>query len=252
MKKLANLSLADGLRILKGFPDLPTSMVYPASMTPVNLLLFLMPEVTRPQAEARRVEFLKDHRFFNALNDKMIEKRRRHVSWPEWIEFLYLAVRFAKPRIMVETGVFDGRSSAVILRALEENGSGELISIDLPAVKPIKGSTDSFPNSTLPPGCDPGWLVPEYLRSRYTLMLGDSKSYLPQVFAKHGQVDIFFHDSLHTFAHQYFEYETAWPHLPENGLLISDAVLFSHAFHKFLKDQGKPYGHIEGFGAARK
>lgn len=252
MKKLVHLSLADAIRILKRFPNLPPSMAYPPSMTPVNLLLFLMPEISRAEAEACGLDFLKDHRFFNALNDAMVEKRQQHVSWPAWVEFLYLAVRFAKPRVMVETGVFDGRSSAVILRALEENGSGELISIDLPAVKPMPGSTDSFPNPTLPAGCDPGWLVPKYLRRRYTLLLGDSRSCLPQVFAQHDQIDIFFHDSLHTFAHQYFEYKTAWPHLAEKGLLISDAVLWSRAFHEFLKRQGKPYGHIEGFGAARK
>ena len=104
----------------------------------------------------------------------------------------------------------------------------------------------------MPPGCDPGWLVPEYLRSRYCLLLGDSRELLPKMLRDHPQIDIFFHDSLHTFAHQYFEYSTAWHHLSERGVLLSDDILWNQAFHTFLKQQGRRYGHIEGFGAARK
>jgi predicted O-methyltransferase YrrM len=198
------------------------------------------------------MEFLKNSEFFAALNERMLEKRMRHVRWPAWSEFLYMAVRFSKPSVVVETGVFDGRSSAVILRALLENGGGDLISIDLPALRSIHNSTDDMPNATMPSGCDPGWLVPEYLRSRYRLMLGDSRQLLPHVLQEYPQIDIFFHDSLHTFDHQYFEYNTAWPHLSERGLLLSDDILWNQAFHTFLKRHGRGYGRIDGFGAARK
>jgi hypothetical protein len=41
-------------------------------------------------------------------------------------------VRSLKPRVIVETGVASGLSSAHILRALAANGTGTLHSIDLP------------------------------------------------------------------------------------------------------------------------
>jgi hypothetical protein len=47
---------------------------------------------------------------------------------------IYAVVRILKPRAMVETGVANGKSSALILRALERNGSGRLYSVDLPTL----------------------------------------------------------------------------------------------------------------------
>jgi predicted O-methyltransferase YrrM len=252
MRKLANLSLADAFRVVSRLPSLPPSLTAPASLSAVDLTTLLFPEVTPSSAEACRLEYLKDSKFFSTLNERMLEKRRRHIIWPSWSEFLYMAVRFSKPRVVVETGVFDGASSAVILRALAENEEGELVSIDLPARKIIPGSTDSMGSQTLPPDCEPGWLVPDDLRARYRLYLGDSKELLPKIFAERPRIDIFFHDSLHTFEHMYFEYKTAWPHLSEGGLLLSDDVLWSEAFHKFLKQQGKGYGRLDRLGAARK
>src|SRR5207247_1075041 len=49
-----------------------------------------------------------------------------------WHSFLYIVVRASSPSIVVETGVLYGHSSAAILAALEDNGKGRLISVDLP------------------------------------------------------------------------------------------------------------------------
>ena len=50
-------------------------------------------------------------------------------------EFLYLLVREYKPRVVVETGVFRGVSSALILNAMKDSNIGRLYSIDLPNAK---------------------------------------------------------------------------------------------------------------------
>jgi len=107
-----------------------------------------------------------------------------------------MAVRFARPRMVLETGVFDGRSSAVILQALHDNDNGTLVSIDLPATDTIDGSTHRMQDTSLPPGCQPGWAIPDYLRGRHRLELGDSKELLPALFEEYADVDIFLHDSL--------------------------------------------------------
>jgi predicted O-methyltransferase YrrM len=198
------------------------------------------------------MELLRNGRFFEELNRALVEKRHSRTNCEGWHEFLYMVVRCAKPKVVFETGVFDGLSSAVILQALHDNTGGLLVSIDLPAKEPIKGSTNGMTNTTLPADTPPGWIVPDYLRQRYQLVLGDSRELLPELLREYSSIDIFFHDSLHTFDHQYFEYTTAWPHLVEGGLLLSDDIFWSAAFYRFSKEKRKRYLHIDGFGAMRK
>ncbi len=125
----------------------------------------------------------------------------------------YAIVRTLKPAKVVETGVHDGLSSAIILRAMERNAAGRLVSIDLP-------STD------LPPGiAGPGWLVPEFLKSRWRLCLGDARDLLPQVAGTEAPIDIFIHDSDHSPEHMEFEYRTVRPRLASRALILSDADL---------------------------
>src|SRR5262245_58058523 len=143
---------------------------------------------------------------------------------------LYYCTRLHRPAVVVETGVFDGFSSAFLLKALRDNGHGRLCSIDLPARTPERASTDRMPFDTLPDGAEPGWIVPDGLRGRWTLRLGCSRTVLPPCLAQLGTIDMFFHDSLHTHAHMAWEYAAAWPALAGDGLLLSDDVFWSTAF----------------------
>jgi hypothetical protein len=158
-----------------------------------------------------------------------------------WTELVYVLTSLSRPGVTVETGVFDGLSSAVVLQALQDNGRGILISIDPPATKVIAESTHRMREKTLPPNCQPGWAIPDYLRNRHRLFLGDSRTLLPEVLEQHPRIDSFLHDSLHTYEHQLFEYENVWPHLSTNDLLMSDDIFWSPAFHRFAKRTGHSY-----------
>lgn len=125
---------------------------------------------------------------------------------------LYVVVRALKPAVTVETGVASGVSSAHILRALSANGTGTLYSIDLPRAT----------GTQLPRGRSPGWLVPDALRRRWKLSLGDSRTLLPHLLATLDRVDLFFHDSDHSYDNMYFELEQALPRLSPGGLLVCD------------------------------
>jgi hypothetical protein len=94
------------------------------------------------------------------------------------LRLLYYSTRLERPEIVVETGVFDGLSSAFILKALRDNGHGRLCSIDLPARTPVRASTDKMRDATLPAGAEPGWIVPDALRARWALRLGASRTLL--------------------------------------------------------------------------
>lgn len=165
---------------------------------------------------------------------------------------LYYLVRLAKPRVIVETGVFDGVSSAFLLKALADNDSGRLCSIDLPARQPIAASTDKMLHDALPAGCEPGWIVPDELRPRWTLRLGSSADLLEPWLAELGSIDLFFHDSLHTTANMRAELETAWRHLAGGGFAVVDDVFWNRAFRSFAAARRQP-GHVfRGVGLLRK
>jgi len=131
---------------------------------------------------------------------------------------LYVIARALKAENIIETGVAQGKSSAILLLALERNRKGRLCSIDLP--NPLgKQLADGAFTST--GQRDIGWMVPDYLRSRWNLILGDAKTELPRVLNSMDKVDIFFHDSLHTYDHVKFEIETVKSKM-KGGVIIVD------------------------------
>jgi hypothetical protein len=75
---------------------------------------------------------------------------------------------------------------------------------------------------------------------------------LPELFEQYPEVDVFFHDSLHTFELPYFEYTTAWPHLPTGGVLLSDDIFWSEALHRFSKENSVTYVRVGEFGGIKK
>lgn len=187
----------------------------------------------------------------DSLNSAFLEKRNRNVH-VGWHEVLYMLVRIEQPSMVFETGVFDGDSSAFILQALDDNGMGQLLSIDLPAVETIAGSTNRMSETTLPTGCQPGWCIPDSLRYRHELLLGDSRQLLLPALQQHGKIDIFFHDSLHTYEHQRSEYQTAWSFIKNNGFLISDDIDWSIAFWEFTRQHKQSFTRTDNLGIIKK
>jgi len=160
-------------------------------------------------------------------------------------KLLYLAVRALEPEIVVETGPFNGTASAFLLQALEENGTGRLLSFDLPAAADALGVP-------LPADREPGWLVPDRLRHRYEIVLGDVRSTLRPRLAEERSIDLFFHDSLHTTRQMLFEYRAAWRRLRSGGLLVSDDVSWNRAFWAFTKLHRVGFRRVGEVGVTRK
>jgi len=156
---------------------------------------------------------------------------------------LYVVVRATKPKVVIETGVSSGISSAHILRALAVNGTGTLHSIDLPNVQQ---------GSTLPEGKSPGWLVPHELRGRWRLHLGESREILPALLDMLDRVDIFLHDSDHSYEGMSREFAQVLPRLPRGGLLLSDDVHLHRAWEDFCTAHGLRPTRVGNFGVTRK
>jgi predicted O-methyltransferase YrrM len=157
------------------------------------------------------------------LPDFLVEENKdpgMTIKWSATSELAattYALIKLLRPKTVVETGVGAGVSSWTILKAMEENGVGRLISIDLPT-----------PNTELLP--EVGYLVPRDLRHRWDLRIGPSQRVLPETLKELGEIDIFQHDSRHSYSNQLREYQTGWPFIRSGGMLVSDDVS-NDAFH---------------------
>lgn len=205
-------------------------------------------EVTGSTARAVRRfmdEPFRDARFAAQLKQAEQIFRRHRLSsaevYAKKVLIQYAIVRAMAPTIVVETGVANGVSSAYLLLALARNAKGHLHSIEI-------GDP-----SILPPDSANGWVVPEWLRGRWTVRLGDARELLPEMLRSFGEIDVFIHDSLHSYDHMLWEYRAAYPHLRAGGVLISDDALWNPAFPEFSASVAARQAQIlRGVGVLRK
>ena len=160
----------------------------------------------------------------------------------------YIARRFrGTPLKIVETGVQEGGSSAFILQALEDEANpGHLWSIDLPNAKYVSPLTAGEIDETLPEWSETGILVPQRLRSRWTLVLGDTREKLRGVLEEAGPtVHLFHHDSEHTLEMTNLEFDLAWPRVPDGGILAADDALWTTALSRFAKAKEETVWYVQ-------
>ena len=139
---------------------------------------------------------------------------------------LYGLTRWLRPAVIVESGGFIGMSSAFILKALadEKLATARLYSIELSQE------------------CDQGALIPDELRSAsagFVPMRGKVEDFLKRDQLP-SSIDMFLHDSSHSYRHMLWEFRQFWPRLRDGGLLVSHDVQMNAAFPEFMT---KTYAH---------
>ena len=131
---------------------------------------------------------------------------------------IYALLRLTRPATIVETGIANGVSTAIILQAIRANGRGELFSIDVRN--------------------DVGGLLTDDERRNWRPIIINGHP-LDREFVKAldalPPIDFFLHDSNHTYRWQSLEYENALTHLSPNGLLMSDDIDLSWAFIELVR-----------------
>lgn len=143
--------------------------------------------------------------------------------------FLFSLCQYVKPDTVIETGIANGFSSSYILQSMSLRNSGKLFSID-----------DVFlPWHTFNKiGC----AIPENLKKFHQIILGNSVPELKKILPELGSIDIFVHDSAHTFDNMMNEFTTVWPFIRKGGYLVSDDVSANDAFLDFCdKIKTRPY-----------
>ena len=163
----------------------------------------------------------------------------------------YALVRKYKPETVIETGVGHGFSTLCLLFALDANENGTLYSIDYPhysdkSIEEFKQETyENFGGAaTIPSDKEPGWIIPDHLRSQWELRIGKSQRELPELAAELDEFDMFVRDSEHSLPCMMMEFEIAWERLTEDGLIVADDVHRNRAFDSFSSLRGARAGLI--------
>jgi len=197
-------------------------------------------------------EILDDSKFLAGVNDRLRSVRHEHgftkgifrqeqLDSVDWFAFerilLYVLVRHLRPAACLETGVYYGGNSAFMLAALHRNGTGRLVSIDLPdsAIRrdadsshsrhPLVGDSELY-ETTL----HPGFIIPDYLKSRWHFIEGDSLAEIPK---RQETFDLYLHDSDHSMDFLSAELAAALPRLSPGAVIVADDIDWSNAFFGF-------------------
>jgi hypothetical protein len=201
---------------LSAFEEAAASMHFSAEELARMYLVSKTSEAERPRLRSE----------YDALRSEIT---RRHgeltgaYPWSYAIEqgsafLLYALVRLLRPSIVLETGVANGLSSFFILSAMQANGHGSLHSVDRSA--------------------DVGALLSSRERERWclhVLQARNLKANFSSILEALAPVDMFFHDSDHTYPWQAFEFEAALRKLAPGAILASDDCDSSYAFLDFCK-----------------
>ncbi len=129
----------------------------------------------------------------------------------------YALVRALQPDVVVETGTHLGLGSCVIAAALLRNGHGRLTTIDI----------------------DPeaGYLIAEPWANVIDRRIGSSVDLLVTM----RDVNIFLHDSLHTYDYEAREFAAVEPNLRPDAIVLSDNAHDSRALSDWAERAGRHY-----------
>lgn len=177
------------------------------------------------EISSARSELHSDKGFDESLNQKLLKTFERPlIKKGNWRELVYVLIRLEKPGTVLETGVYDGLSSAYILKALEKNGKGRLLSVENMEWDQPGDIDREF-----------GWLVTPDLRDRWELIHGDVEEVLGDV-AEENSVDFFLQDSNYSHECKVLEWEIALEHMGEADIIFSDDIDLSPAFRRYSEN----------------
>ena len=221
-----------------------------------NILTFVKNLTGADEAEIKKyiTEIISDKKLENSLATKSnFGDGEKPFSYKIAVDMasrlaLYVLCRAMKPDVVVETGVASGTSSSYILRGLDRNAQGKLYSIDVPWYTVTQNWKGAFVDGvkTNPIEMQSGWIIPDYLRDRWELTMGLTSEKLPALLKKTGKVDLFFHDSEHSYENMAREFKTIWPGLRKKGVMLVHNVEKTPAFAEFEEKVGGESFRLSG------
>ena len=133
---------------------------------------------------------------------------------------LYFLTRHLRPRVVFETGVAAGYTSAAALGAIERNGTGELFSSDLPYM----GSAEAREQV--------GQVVEPRLRGGWNLALRGDRVNFAEFLPRIDRIDLVHYDSDKSIAGRRWALEALAPKLTPSAVVVMDDI----ADNTFFRD----------------
>jgi predicted O-methyltransferase YrrM len=166
-------------------------------------------------------ELENDDQLFRHVTTRLATSPRRRISAkePRWGRRLgwYALIRALEPEHVVETGTHLGLGSCAIAAALLRNGHGHLTTIDIDA--------------------DAGHLIGGQWASVVDRRTGDSIEVLDGL----TDVEVFLHDSLHTYDYETGELSAVERHLSHDAVILSDNAHETSALSDWAERTGRQY-----------
>lgn len=176
-------------------------------------------EIAQVRAWVQELE--EDRDLFDHLTKRLSSGPRRGISAkePHWGRRLgwYALVRAVQPDHVIETGTHLGLGSCAIAAALLRNGHGRLTTIDIDP--------------------DAGYLIGEPWANVIERRTGRSTDLLADV----KDVDIFLHDSLHTYEYETAELAAVEENLRSDAIILSDNARESAALSDWAERTRRHY-----------
>ena len=160
----------------------------------------------------------------NSLSDQKRGVKRTKMGGFADIAFIYSLVKHFKRKSCVECGVSLGGSTFAILSALEFLGNGRLVSNDLPYLWMEK------PTSKI------GAIVPEKLKHRWELHIGDDLDNLPKIVNEQKIIDFAHYDSNKLYKGREFFFTTIKESLSSDSIVIFDDIINNDHFYDLCSD----------------
>jgi predicted O-methyltransferase YrrM len=201
-----------------------TNFTYDLDPLNVDQLCWFVSAVTGAeigQVRAWTQELEKDEDLLDQLTRRLSSNpfRRICATEPHWARRLgwYALVRAAEPDHVVETGTHLGLGSCIIAAALLQNGHGRLTTIDIDP--------------------DAGYLITEPWAEVIDRRIGSSVEELAHM----QDVNIFLHDSLHTYDYESKELAAVESNLRPDAIVLSDNAHDSAALSDWAERTGRHY-----------
>ncbi len=169
--------------------------------------------VTAKEASILIEELEADQELYKYIEGRILNiNRGREISTPFYYGrrlAWYALIRILSPEVVVETGTDKGLGTLIMARALQKNGKGKIITIDL---DPYSGALLDLSK----------WTNIEILRGDAVTMLSSLK-----------KIDVFIHDSNHDPDYEFAEFCAIETSIDEKSIVLSDNSHISDSLYRW-------------------
>lgn len=167
------------------------------------------------------------------------------------LDFLYNLILTLKPKIIVETGTFEGHGTYAIAAAAHKNNNGARIFTHDYDGDPVQDESGAVSDET--------WLALRALREGnikhiqqtfnqcdVSFIEGDSRKTLPDTLKQFSQWDFWYQDSMHFAEGIQSEWDIMANMAADNGFVIFDDISKKNQFSKdFVKNHRKQWAYTD-------